>query len=132
MPCSVGLLAHRRSGTGAQPNGLLRVTMTDRYVPLVTAACGTWVARPMRMTVLPPGATALSSAEGEVRPRLPSLRGQEPEGLAAVATLGAQGPDTQQLSLMAQLRRSGLRSVRLTLKDKQQANNAFADTLPNY
>ena len=33
---------------GAQPNGLREVTVTDRYVPLVTAAYGMWVARPAR------------------------------------------------------------------------------------
>jgi hypothetical protein len=38
--------------TGAQPNGLLRVTVVDRRIPLVTAAYGTWVARPVRTTML--------------------------------------------------------------------------------
>ena len=47
MPCSVGLLPHPRSGTGAQPNGRLRVTVIVRWIPLVTAAYGTWVARPV-------------------------------------------------------------------------------------
>jgi hypothetical protein len=41
MPCSFGLLPHPRSGTGAQPNGLLRVTVIDRQLPLVTAPYGT-------------------------------------------------------------------------------------------
>jgi hypothetical protein len=41
MPCSFGLLPHPRSGMGAHSNGLLEVTVTDRYVPLVTAAYGT-------------------------------------------------------------------------------------------
>jgi hypothetical protein len=50
MPCSFGLLPHRRSGAGAQPNGLLRVTVIVRWIPLVTAAYGTWVARPARTT----------------------------------------------------------------------------------
>jgi hypothetical protein len=30
-----------RSGTGAQPSGLLRVTVSVRWIPLVTAAYGT-------------------------------------------------------------------------------------------
>jgi len=41
MPCSFSLLPHPRSGTRAQRNGRLRLTVTDRYTPLVTAACGT-------------------------------------------------------------------------------------------
>jgi hypothetical protein len=52
MPCSFGLLPHPRSGTGAQPDDLLRVTVTIRYVPLVTAAYGTWVARSARTTMI--------------------------------------------------------------------------------
>ena len=39
---------HRSSRRCAQPNGLLEVTVTDRRIPLVPAACGTWVARPTR------------------------------------------------------------------------------------
>jgi hypothetical protein len=58
MPCSFGLLPHPRSKTGAQPNGLLRVTVADRWIPLVTAAYGTWVARPTPTTMLVPDATA--------------------------------------------------------------------------
>ena len=50
MPCSFGLLPHPRSGTGGQPNGLLQVTVADRYIPLLTAAYGTWVVRPARTT----------------------------------------------------------------------------------
>jgi hypothetical protein len=38
MPCSFGILPHPRSGTGVQPNGLLRVTVMVRWIPLVTVA----------------------------------------------------------------------------------------------
>jgi hypothetical protein len=55
MPCSFALLPHRRSGTGAQPNGLLRVTVTVRWRLLVTAAYGTRVARPAKTMRLAPG-----------------------------------------------------------------------------
>ena len=48
MPCSFGLLPHPRSGMRAQPTGLREVTVTDRYIPLVTAAYGTRVARPAK------------------------------------------------------------------------------------
>src|SRR5215211_4190461 len=44
MPCSFGILQHARSGAyghAVDPGG---VTMADRCTPLVTAACGTWVA----------------------------------------------------------------------------------------
>jgi hypothetical protein len=50
MPCSFGLLPHPRSGMRAQANGLLEVTVTVRYIPLVPAAYGTRVARPTRTT----------------------------------------------------------------------------------
>jgi hypothetical protein len=58
MPCSFGLLPHPRSGTRAQPNGLLELTVTDRYMPLATAAYGMRVARPARTPIIslrPPG-----------------------------------------------------------------------------
>jgi hypothetical protein len=64
MPCSFGLLPHPRSGTGVQPNGPLEVTVTDRQIPLVTAAYGTWVARPARMKMVAPGSDGSSSAGG--------------------------------------------------------------------
>jgi hypothetical protein len=48
MPCSFGLLLHPRSGMCAQPTGHVEVTVADRYIPLVTAAYGTRVARPLR------------------------------------------------------------------------------------
>jgi hypothetical protein len=52
MPCSFGPLPHPRSEPGGQPNGLRGVTVTDRCIPLVTAAYGTRVARPARTTRL--------------------------------------------------------------------------------
>jgi hypothetical protein len=55
MPCSFGLLPHPRSGTRAQPTGLLEVTVADRWIPPMTAAYGTRVARPARTTTLAPG-----------------------------------------------------------------------------
>src|SRR5215216_2092341 len=65
MPCSFGLLPHPRSGTGAQPYGALEVTVTVRWIPLVTAAYGTLVAWPARRPRLAPGAMAPSPAEDE-------------------------------------------------------------------
>jgi hypothetical protein len=55
MPCSFGHLPHPRSEPGAQSIELLEVTVTIRWIPLVTAACGTWVARRVRTTLLTPG-----------------------------------------------------------------------------
>src|SRR5215218_3102120 len=46
MPCSFGLLLRPRSEADAEPDGPLQVTVSVRYIPLVTAAYGTWVARP--------------------------------------------------------------------------------------
>jgi hypothetical protein len=45
----------------------LEVTVIDRYIPLVTAACGTRVARPARTTVLAPGGDG-SHHDRRVRP----------------------------------------------------------------
>ena len=58
------------------------VTVTIRYVPLVTAAYGTWVARP-GVDDDDPQATA--PAVGRVRLVVADVapRGQEPEGLTA-------------------------------------------------
>jgi hypothetical protein len=67
MPCSFGLLPHPRSGTCAQPTGLLEVTVIDRYIPLVTAAYGTWVARTARTTTFAPGCNG-SQFDRRVRP----------------------------------------------------------------
>jgi hypothetical protein len=57
MPCSFGLLPHPRSGAGAQPAGLLEVTVTVRWIPLVvvTVPYGTRVARPLRTTLVSRG-----------------------------------------------------------------------------
>jgi hypothetical protein len=74
MPCSFGPLRSSRSGGSVLVAGPCGVTVTIRYVPLVTTAYGTWVARP------PAG-----GPEGEAHPRCPPPRGQEPGGLAAVA-----------------------------------------------
>jgi hypothetical protein len=60
MPCSFGLLPHPRSEPRAQLNDPLRVTVTVRWLPLVTAAYGTRVARPARTTWL--GAAAMGSS----------------------------------------------------------------------
>ena len=56
MPCSFGLLPHRRSASWrpAQRSGR-RVTVSARRIPLVTAAYGTQTARPARTTMLAPG-----------------------------------------------------------------------------
>jgi hypothetical protein len=84
MPCSVGLLPHPRSGAGTQPNGLLRVTVAVRWIPLVTAAYGTRVARKARTTMVGRGGDGFH-LNRRVRPILgdPLPRGQEPGGLAA-------------------------------------------------
>jgi hypothetical protein len=66
---------------GRQPTGLLEVTVTVRWIPLVPAACGTRVARPVRTTMAAPAATASPRPEGEARARRPLLRWQEPEGI---------------------------------------------------
>jgi hypothetical protein len=52
MPCSFRLLAHSRSGMHAEPTGLVEVTVTVRWIPLVTAAYGMHVARPASATTL--------------------------------------------------------------------------------
>ena len=81
MPCRFGLLPHRRSRTGAQPNGLLRVTVVVRWIPLVTAAYGTWVARPVRKRRRSHLAVT-APAHSWVRPVLGDHRlvGKSPEG----------------------------------------------------
>jgi hypothetical protein len=52
MPCSFGLLPYPRSAACALPSRLLRVTMSVRWIPLVPAAYGTWVARPAGTTIV--------------------------------------------------------------------------------
>ena len=83
MPCSFGLLPHPRSGPCAQPDRLLEVTVTDRWIPLVTAAYGTWVARLARTMRLDLAATA-SGPDRRVRPASVTRRrvAKGPEGLA--------------------------------------------------
>jgi hypothetical protein len=68
MPCSFALLPHPRSGLCAQPTGLREVTVSVRWIPLVTAAYGTQVARPARTTMLALAATAPARLLGEARP----------------------------------------------------------------
>jgi hypothetical protein len=46
MPCSFGSLQTPRSGSDAQFNDRLRVTVSVRWLPLVPAPYGTWKARP--------------------------------------------------------------------------------------
>jgi hypothetical protein len=84
MPCSFGLLPNPRSMVGAQPDGPLEVTVTDRSIRLVTAACGTRMARPVRTTIISTWRRRLPP-RGRVRPVLgdPPPRWQEPGGLAA-------------------------------------------------
>ena len=41
MPCSFGPLRFPWSGADGPLSGPLGVTVTDRWIPLVTAACGT-------------------------------------------------------------------------------------------
>ena len=53
----------------AQPTELPELTVADRYIPLVTAAYGTRVARPARTTTLPPGGDG-SQLDRRVRPAL--------------------------------------------------------------
>jgi hypothetical protein len=48
MPCSLGLLPHPRSGVSGPLSDPLRVTVTVRLIPLVPAASGTRVARPVK------------------------------------------------------------------------------------
>ena len=70
MPCSFGLLPHRRSETCAQPTGLLRVTVIVRWIPLVTAAYGTRMARAGRIDDALTWRRRLPARpEGEARPR---------------------------------------------------------------
>jgi hypothetical protein len=67
MPCSFGFLQHARSGAYGHAVDSGGVTVADRCTALVTAACGTWVARPARTTTLPPGSDG-SQLGPRVRP----------------------------------------------------------------
>ena len=64
MPCSFGTLHSPRLRTCAQSNGHLEVTMTVRWIPLVTAPYGMRVARPARTTSSLLAATVPSSTRG--------------------------------------------------------------------
>src|SRR5215213_10590136 len=91
LPGSFGLPLHPRSGTCAQPTGLLEVTVTDRWIPLVTVAYGTLVARPVRMTLEPRGAAvaALIVGLGPSSVTTASLPGSPP-GSPGRSALGPQ------------------------------------------
>jgi hypothetical protein len=80
MPCSFGLLPHPRSGTGTQPNGLLGLTVSVRWIPLVTAAYGTWVARPGNDKALVRGRTAPAHSWARLVLGHHRLVGKSPEG----------------------------------------------------
>jgi hypothetical protein len=92
MPCSFGPPTFRRSGASAQRNDPPRVTVIVRWIPLVTAAYGTRVARPAITTRLTPSGHG-SQLGPRVRPvpRRPPPRWQESGGLAAA---GAGKPRT--------------------------------------
>jgi hypothetical protein len=79
MPCSFGPTP--RSGAGDLFSDFLRVTVTVRWIPLVPAPYGTWVARPARTTTLAPGGDG-SQLGRRVRPVLGELLlvGRSPEG----------------------------------------------------
>jgi hypothetical protein len=82
MPCSFRSMPHPRSEAGTEPNGLPGVTVTDRWIPLVTAAYGTRVARPARTTtMLRPGGDD-SQLDRRVRPSSSyhCVAGKSPKG----------------------------------------------------
>jgi hypothetical protein len=81
MPCSFDPLHSPRSGADAQSKGFLEVTVTDRWIPLVTAACGACVGRPARTTISAGGGDG-SQLAWRVRPVLDNHRlvGKSPEG----------------------------------------------------
>jgi hypothetical protein len=91
MPCSFGLLPIPGQRVAAQPIDVLEVTVIDRYIPLVTAPYGTWVARPARTTRLARGGEG-SQLSARVRFVLGDdcFVGKSPKGLAAGGTLGPQ------------------------------------------
>jgi hypothetical protein len=70
MPCSFGLLLVPRSEARAQRNAPDGVTVVDRWIPLVSAAYGTWVARAARTAMLSTWRRGLPAwPEGHARPR---------------------------------------------------------------
>jgi hypothetical protein len=87
MPCSFGLPRSPRSGAGGPLSGPLGVTVTDRQIPRLTAACGTRVARPARTMMLAPGGDG-SQIGRRVRPVLGDQLScwQAAKGAAASAT----------------------------------------------
>jgi hypothetical protein len=52
MPCSFSTVRSPSSGAVSQLRGPIRLTVIDRWIPLVTAAYGTWVARRARTTIV--------------------------------------------------------------------------------
>jgi hypothetical protein len=69
MPCSFGPFHSPRSEAGTQLSRRVGVTVVVRWLPLVTAACGTRVARPASTTMLPPRRLLLAGPQREARPR---------------------------------------------------------------
>jgi hypothetical protein len=80
MPCSFAPCRRSKSEASAQCNRPLGVTVTVRWIPLVTAACGTWVARPARTTMAPLGGDGSQvDRKGEAPPRWSRFVGKSPE-----------------------------------------------------
>src|SRR5215207_7634686 len=81
MLCSFGPFRWSRSAACGQHHGPLEVTVSVRWIPLVTAAYGTRVARPARTTMLAPGGAGSQLAQ-RVRPVAvtTALVGKSPEG----------------------------------------------------
>jgi hypothetical protein len=75
------MLLHPRSEADAHPTGPVEVTVIIRWIPLVTAACGTRVARPTRTAMLAPGGDG-AQLGGRVRPALVDhcIVGKQPKG----------------------------------------------------
>ena len=91
MPCSFGRLRYSGSAACAKHHGSLEVTVTVRYLPLVTAAYGTLVARPPR-TASSHGEATLPARPG-VRPVLgTSVSWANRECGAAALPVGSRTP----------------------------------------
>jgi hypothetical protein len=86
-------------GRATRVRDLLRVTVTVRWIPLVTAACGTRVARPARTTMLPPGGDGSQRPQGEARPRRPTV--------SLASCRGSARPRTGRAGSRATLRLAG-------------------------
>jgi hypothetical protein len=95
-----------------------------RWIPLVTAAYGTWVARPARTTRLAPGGDG-SQLNRRVRSVLGDLppRGQEPGGLAAAGWGLDPGPWPWRLLLMV----AGLQALTVVLWQSEAVHLIWAD-----